>query len=139
MSSDEESSIQDEIHEIDSQTLKDIEILSDTISNYKYSLYQVIVQDDSKHNSDDMSPLFDYHGTFLQSIGYWIALLDSQPLEPPKINDKKLLESFKTITESVKKLGTMNIDSRTLTYNTLYKKSVAHPFNFVRPKLEEDE
>jgi hypothetical protein len=86
-----------------------------------------------------MGPLFDYHGTFLQSIGYWIGVLDSNILESPIFSDKKLQSMFDKITESVKELGKMSMDSRTLAYNVLYKKSVAHPFNFVRSKVESDE
>jgi hypothetical protein len=77
-----------------------------------------------------MGAMYDYHGTLLQSYGFLIGLLDHRPQEPPSLDSTTLFELFSEIINKVKQLHVKDSDARILTYNLLFKKSVALPFQF---------
>lgn len=121
-----------DIAPIEDSTLQEVEALGKLLDTYKYMLYSETVQKDkdTSHNAQDMGAMFDYHGTLLQSYGFWIGLLDHKPQEPPILDSESLTIQFQEITTKVKQLHLKDSDSRILTYNLLFKKSVALPFQF---------
>jgi hypothetical protein len=126
------------IPEIDSSITKAIDELSTVYEKFKYNIYKEIVQSDLEHDAQDLGALFDYHGIILQTIGYWISVLDHEYLVQPEFPTEELQDEFEAITNRIYKLQMIGADSRTLTYNLLFKKSVEHPFRFFNNNTSED-
>jgi hypothetical protein len=126
------------IPEIDSNITNAIEALSTEYEKFKYNLYKEIVQSDLEHDAQDLGALFDYHGIILQTIGYWISVLDHEYLVQPEFPTEELQDEFEAMTNKIYKLLMINADSRTLLYNLLFKKSIEHPFRFLSDTTIDD-
>ena len=102
--------------------------LKHQIMDFKKSLHFTIVANDSKHNASDMGAMMSFHSLFLQVIGYWIGLLDSNLVPKPQLPSKEQ-QVFDKLTSHIKNIASYNSDSKILLYSMLFKYSVQHPFD----------
>lgn len=95
---------------------------------FKKLLFKLYVQKDKDHKPDDTGALYTYHSLLLQSIAFWIGLLDSQEVPRPKFIENTEL---KTTVESIEAY-LRNFDGesslRQVAYNALSKLAIEHPF-----------
>jgi hypothetical protein len=104
------------------------------IDKYKYNLYNNIVAKDTQYANNSIEPIYRYHSLFLQSIAYWISLLDHVNIPAPDLSNlpEKLKQDLINITNETKNIINSNTDNRTIAYNVLNKKSTEPPLLFVR-------
>jgi hypothetical protein len=104
------------------------------IDKYKHELYNKIVSKDTKHANNSIKPIYKYHSLFLQSIAYWISLLDHVNISEPELLylPENLKQDFRNITNETKNIINSNTDNRTIAYNVLNKKSTEPLLLFVR-------
>jgi hypothetical protein len=103
------------------------------IDKYKHDLYNKIVSKDTKHANNSIKPIYTYHSLFLQSIAYWISLLDHVNIPEPELYlPENLKQDFRNITNETKNIINSNTDNRTIAYNVLNKKSTEPSLLFVR-------
>jgi len=110
-----------------------VDNLKQEIMAFKKSLHFSIVANDTTHSASDMGGMMRFHSIFLQVIGYWIGLLDSNPSQKPTLPPKQQ-EAFDKLTSKVKTIASYNSDSKTLLYSMLFNYSVQHPFDLGEKK-----
>jgi hypothetical protein len=113
-----------------------VSALEGALRDYKKQLYSKEVATDQDHEAEDLGAMYQYHGLLLQSIAYWIGLLDSVKVPAPKLEEARLQTQLENVTRQVEALHESGTDGRTLTYNILYKLSIEHPFYFPQPQQE---
>ena len=108
-----------------------IEALDHHLRTFKTLLFKIYVQKDKNHNPDEIGALYTYHSLLLQSIAYWIGMLDDQVVPRPVLIRNKELET--TIMSINTYLRELNNDSavRQIAYNSLSKLAIEHPFVLV--------
>jgi len=105
-----------------------VDNLENEIMLFKKSLHFTIVANDTKHNAAETGAMFLFHSLFLQIIGYWIGLLDSNTIIKPTLPDNQQL-AFNKITTQIKNIASYNADSKPILYAMLFKYSQQHPFD----------
>jgi len=140
LDSDDEEDIQHggttSIEEKDNHILLDgIEELRIEIFTFKKHLFEIIVNKDTTHSSETMGALMTFHALWLNSIAYWIGLLDTEPTSKPTFSNEMLTEYFEAITDAVNTIklhsskGTIH-NGRILLYALLTKISTEnHPYD----------
>jgi hypothetical protein len=112
--------------EIDSKIQGAVNNLEGEILKYKKELYSANVSD-SNDIASSMNPMITYHTLFLQSISYWMGLINSQKnISKPHLPDDKL---FNKISDMIKNISKYNSDSKVLVYNSLIKLSNGSAFS----------
>lgn len=106
------------------------------IDDYKYNLYMELVAKSTNPNTDSNDPLYKYNSLYLQSIAYWMNLLDYGNLPEPYLNGK-LKTQFENITKITKNIINTDQDNRVIAYNILLKKSIERPEFFNNRKKNE--
>ena len=109
---------------------------SSLIDKYKYDLYSKIVTKDTESENDSKNPIYEYHSLYLQSIAYWISLLDYRPIPEPDL-DKDIKNEFNNITDITHNIINSNTDTRVIAYNILNKKSIERPEFFNKQQQDE--
>jgi hypothetical protein len=110
-----ESKIQDAVGSVETEIL-----------NFKKELYRTNVSD-SNNTAESMNPMINYHTLYLQSISYWMGLINSQKnISMPKLKDPTL---FNKISDMISMISKYNSDSKILVYNSLIKLSRESAFN----------
>jgi len=104
--------------DIDSKINDAVSNLETEILKFKKELYSTNVSDNTNYNASSINPMIIYHTLFLQSITYWMALINSQAASKPNIQNPKL---FNKISDIVKTIANYNSDSKILVYNSLIK------------------
>lgn len=118
-----------EVEEINAETLAEIEQLKLDIFQFKKQLFLDIVSNDKQHDASDLAAMTNFHALYLQIIGYWIGLLDSRPVPSPKFSQKRHTAVFLDLTRNIKTLINSNMDARILVYSLLFDFSVQHPYD----------
>ena len=118
--------------------LKSIEALRQTIFKFKNILYKEIVINDTKHSADTMEAMYSFHATFLQTIAYFIGLLDSAEVPAPQFSSTMQLK-FKLLVSEFLKVRNIQPDSYALLYNMLFQFSTQHPFDLGVGEPEESD
>jgi hypothetical protein len=108
--------------------LKSIEALRQTIFKFKTTLYKEVVINDTKHSANTMEAMYSFHATFLQTIAYFIGLLDSAEVPAPQFSRSMQLK-FKLLMREFLKVRNIQPDSYALLYNMLFQFSTQHPFD----------
>jgi hypothetical protein len=140
---EEESDIyerNDTMADINSETLKSIDGLKVNIIDFKKQLFNNVVSNDTHHDASDLGSMMHFHSLFLQSIAYWIGLLDEKPRGEPQFEAGRDRVRFQTISKLIKNVSAMNADARTLVYSMLFTFSTQHPYDMgTRPKKDTHE
>jgi hypothetical protein len=117
--------------------LKSIEVLRQSIFNFKNLLYTEIVINDRVHSANTMEAMRNFHAVFLQTIAYLIGLLDSAEVPAPQFSNS-IQPIFKLLTIDFLKLRNLYPDSYALLYNMLFQFSTQHPFDLGKEKPESE-
>ncbi len=130
----------DDFETINAKTHEEIETLQKDIFLFKRSLYDSLINHDTNHTPSDLGAMKTFHALFLQTVGYWIGMLDSYPVPKPQFPNPALQKSFATLSHSIQFLARSNQDANTLVYSLLFSFSTQHPFDLGnQQKKEEDE
>lgn len=105
-----------------------VDNLEKEIMGLKKSLHFNMVANDTTHNAAETGAMFSFHSLFLQIIGYWIGLLDSNTTTTPILPTKEQA-AFNKITTQIKNIASYNADSKPILYAMLFKYSQQHPFD----------
>jgi hypothetical protein len=119
----------DELEEINAETQNAIQELKAAIFKFKYQLYRNEVINDKDHKASDFGSMISFHAIFLQSVAYWIGLLDNRPVPIPKFDVKKDQKDFDKLSKGIEMVAKSNSDARTLMYSLLFLFSTQHPFD----------
>jgi len=119
------------VYPVNEKLMEDINNYTKKINIFKKDLYNSIVKKDTSHNSNSLGPVYDYHGSLMQLLGFWISILDHYNLQMPAIHDPELQQSAVEITQITQKFRQESVDSRIQAYNVLLKKSTEHPYFFI--------
>ncbi len=120
--------------EINNETRDAIEELKQDIYSFKKQLFSNVVSNDKKHDASDLGPMMTFHALYLQTVGYWIGLLDGRPVPSPTFSQKKNTATFLDLTRTIQTLIKKNSDARILVYSMLFNFSVQHPFELGKQK-----
>jgi hypothetical protein len=118
----------DELEEINAETQTAIQELKTAIFKFKNQLYTNEVVNDKDHKASDLGSMMSFHALFLQSVAYWIGLLDNSPVPIPKFDVKKDQKDFEKLSKGIEMVAKTNSDARTLVYSLLFLFSTQHPF-----------
>lgn len=112
--------------EIESKIQDAVDNVENEILNFKKELYRANVSD-SNNTAESINPMINYHTVYLQSISYWMGLINSQKnISKPEIKDPKL---FNKISSMISTISKYNSDSKIIVYNSLIKLSRESAFN----------
>lgn len=130
----------DELETINANTHEAIEQLQTEIFSFKRSLYDSLINHDKQHTPSDLGAMKTFHALFLQTVGFWIGMLDSFPVPVPRFQTSALQQSFRSLSKNIQTLAKSNQDANTLVYSLLFSFSTQHPFDLgQKQKKEEDE
>jgi hypothetical protein len=130
----------DTMTEINSKTLKHIDVLKVNIVEFKKQLFNNVVSNDKKHDASDIGSMMTFHALFLQSVAYWIGLLDDRPISEPHFEAGRDRVCFQKISKLITDVSKINPDARTLVYSMLFTFSTQHPYDMgTRPKKDTHE
>ena len=118
-----------ELEEIHAETLAEIEHLKQDIFQFKKQLFLDIVSNDKQHDASDLGAMTNFHALYLQTVGYWISLLDSRQVPSPTFTQKRHTAVFLDLTRKIKALIQSTMDARILLYSLLFDFSVQHPYD----------
>jgi len=125
---------------VNTELLEAIQELKEEIFDFKKVLFKTIVSNDTTHSPSDMKALMSFHAVWLQSIAYWIGILDTKPVPIPEftIEDEQIrtnvYELFQSITEAIELLSRDESDGLTLVWNLLTTISTQnYPFDLGDP------
>jgi hypothetical protein len=119
----------DEMEDITKEVHEAVETLRQQIFKFKKQLFLDVVSNDKDHKASDLGAMKSFHALFLQAISYWIGLLDSSPVPPPKFRQQRNINEFDTLTKGINYVQGHNADANTLVYSMLFSFSTQHPFN----------
>lgn len=119
----------DEMQETSKEIREAVETLRQQIFKFKKQLFLDVVSNDKQHKASDLGAMKSFHALFLQAVSYWIGLLDSAPVPPPKFKQQRNIDEFQTLTEGLKYIQGINTDANTLVYSMLFSFSTQHPFD----------
>ncbi len=114
--------------DINNETRSNVEELKENIYHFKKQLFLDIVSNDKQHDASDLGAMMTFHALYLQTVGYWIGLLDGRPVPSPTFHKKQNTASFLELTRTIQTLIKKNVDARILVYSMLFNFSVQHPF-----------
>ncbi len=130
----------DDLEMINTKTHEAIEELQSGIFSFKKNLYDALINHDTEHTPSDLGAMKTFHALFLQTVGYWIGMLDSYPVPKPNVPKPELQKQFTTLSHSIQSLARSTTDANTLVYSLLFSFSTQHPFDLgPKQKKEEDE
>ena len=124
----------EELQEVNQQTIDDIQTLQGEIHEFKRRLYRDLILEDTRHDSSDLGGMMTFHALFLQCVGYWIGCLDSVPVPMPKFAEKQMTAIFLDLTKQVETIRSESLDARVLLYSMLFNFSIQHPYNLGESK-----
>ena len=119
----------DDMQEISKEIQEAVEELRKQIFKFKKQLFLDVVSNDKQHAASDLGAMKSFHALFLQAISYWIGLLDSSPVPPPKFKLQRNIDEFAALTEGIQYVQGINSDANTLVYSMLFTFSTQHPFD----------
>ena len=119
----------EELQEVNQQTISEIETLRKEIQEFKRRLYRNVVLEDTAHDSSDLGGMMSFHALFLQCVGFWIGCLDSRPVPIPKFAEKRNTAMFLDLTKQVQTICSESVDARILLYSMLFNFSIQHPYD----------
>ena len=118
----------DDLEDIEPEVYDAVEVIKNKILKLKKVMFHSIVSNDSTHNASDLGAMTNFHSLFLQSIAFWISLLDGKHIPMPELNSEKNREKFDEITNDIEETKS-NPDKKVLLYNMLTQ--LTHqPFSF---------
>lgn len=126
-----------EQEDVDSKVQQSVTLLKGAIFKLKQKMFYDLVSNDESHKASDLGAMMSFHALFLQCIGYWIGLLDHQPVPMPDLKTLELNSSFSEITKQVQTLKGVSSDSKILTYTLLFQFSSQHPFDLGKKPISE--
>lgn len=130
----------DDLETINANTHEAIETLQTEIFSFKRSLYDSLINHDKEHTPSDLGAMKTFHALFLQTVGYWIGMLDSYPVPIPRFETPALQKSFQSLSKNIQTLAKSSQDANTLVYSLLFSFSTQHPFDLgQKQKKEVDE
>jgi hypothetical protein len=121
------------MEEINPKIITAVESVKNEIMILKQSLHFSMVANDKTHNASDSGSMFSFHSLFLQTIGYWIGLLDGNTFQKPVLPTSEQ-RAFNKITSQIKNIASYNSDSKPILYSMLFKYSQQHPFDMGEKK-----
>ncbi len=119
----------DEMNDISQEVHQAIDELRAKIFKFKKQLFLDVVSNDTQHTASDLGAMKSFHALFLQAISYWIGLLDSSPVPPPKLQKQSNIDEFDALTKGIQYIQGLNTDANTLVYSMLFQFSTQHPFD----------
>jgi hypothetical protein len=117
------------ILEVNEDMLKDLDTLKAAIFNFKQQLYSHLVTNDKKHEAADLGSIMTFHALFLQSIAYYIGMLDSQLVPEPKFSVGRDRAAFLKLKGIIEKVADVSSESRIMVYSVLFQFSTQHAFD----------
>ena len=130
----------DTMEDINTETLKNIDTLKVNIIEFKKQLFNNVVSNDTTHAASDLGSMMSFHARFLESIAYWISLLDEKPRSEPTFEAGRDRMRFQKISKFIEDVSKTNSDARTLVYSMLFTFSTQHPYDMgTRPKKDTHE
>jgi hypothetical protein len=130
----------DAMADITIETLKNIDVLKVNIIDFKKQLFMNLVSNDKNHKASDLGSMMSFHAVFLESVAYWIGLLDDKPVSQPDFEAGRDKLRFQKISKLIEEVSRMNPDARTLVYSMLFTFSTQHPYDMgTRPKIDTHE
>jgi hypothetical protein len=131
-SEDEEVQYGGEVESKETNTimLNAIEDLRNIIFEFKKHLFKTIVSDDTTHSSASSGALMTFHAVWLQSVGFWISLLDDKTVPKPILHTEELNNDMNYIINAIHTIDEYKSDGQTLLYALLTKISTEnYPFD----------
>jgi hypothetical protein len=127
-----------QLEDINIQTQQAVEGIKRAILKFKGEFYRGHVGNDKQHNSQDLGAMMGFHALFLQTLGFWIGLLDSKPVPKPTLESGRDRRTFDLITKAIQQVAA-SPDGRTLIYSLLFHFAQQHPFDLgQRENIEDD-
>lgn len=111
---------------------KAVNNLRNAIFLFKQNLFEQIVNHDTTHNASDLGSMMSFHALFLQSVSYWISLLDSSLVPEPRFSKDQNTNEFQKIKTAIQKVSKSSPDARIHVYQLLFQFSQQHPFDLGR-------
>lgn len=127
-----------QMEDINIKTQRAVESVKHAIQRFKKNFYTGYVGNDREHTPQDLGAMMGFHALFLQTVGYWIGLLDNKPVPEPSFQSGRDERAFAMITKSIRTLAT-NPDGRTLVYSLLFHFAQQHPFDLGQQENVEDD
>jgi hypothetical protein len=119
-----------ELKETNALMLNAIEDLRNIVFNFKRHLFKTIVSDDTIHSSSSSGALMTYHAVWLQSVAFWISLLDSKTVPKPSLSTEELNKDMDYIINAIHVIDEYKTDGHILLYALLTKISTEnYPFD----------
>ena len=126
-----------ELKETNTLMLNAIEDLRSIIFKFKRHLFKIIVSDDTVHSSASSGALMTFHALWLQSVGFWISLLDDKTVPKPILHTEELNNDMNYIINAIHTIDEYKSDGQTLLYALLTKISTEnYPFDLGNNKNE---
>ena len=111
--------------------------LRNIIFDFKRHLFKTIVSDDTTHSSESSGALMTFHAVWLQSVAYWIGLLDSQTVPKPTLHTEELKKDMDYIISAIHAIDEYKSDGHVLLYALLTKISTEnYPFDLGKNENE---
>jgi len=127
----------DTLEEPESKLYTAVEELRLSILVFKKKLFNIIVSNNTEHKASSIGAMMGFHALFLQSIGYWIGLLDNSPIPKPVFASSTNSNDFDNLTKNILTVKQYSSDARTLLYTMLFNLSIQHPYDLGQPKKED--
>jgi len=119
-----------ETKETNTLMLHAIEDLRKILFTFKRHLFKTIVSDDNTHSSASSGALMTFHAVWLQSVAFWISLLDSETVPRPTLNTEELNKDMNYIVNAIHTIDEYKTDGHILLYALLTKISTEnYPFD----------
>lgn len=128
----------DTLDDINTETRVTIDKLKLKIIEFKKQLFSELVNKDTDHSAESLGAMTTFHAIFLQSIAYWIGLLDGRPVPAPTFDAGRTTKLFQILTKDIQSAISLNSDARTLVYSLLFSFSTQHPFDLNIPPKKLD-
>lgn len=118
------------LQDVNKEIIQAIDVLKHNIFKFKKITYDDIVNGDKGHDAADMGAMMTFHALYLQTVAFWIGLLDGRPVPPPIYKSEQHKRMMAILTNKIIQTARLSLDARTQVYSLLFRFSTQHPFEF---------
>lgn len=101
---------------------------------FKKNLFNILVSNDNQYKASSMGAMVGFHALFLQTIGYWISLLNNNKHSKPIFKDSNINNEFDKLTKNILVIKSYSPNAGTLLYTMLFNLSIQHPYDLGQSK-----
>lgn len=125
----------DDMPDVDETTHRKVAELHTEIIAFKDDLYKDLVIKKENTNPLGIGAMTTFHSLYLQSLAYFISLLDSSLVAKPTFQSKDRTYQYDTLVKFIESIKHKTPDIDVLLYNLFFKLSTQHPFSFKQDSL----